>query len=55
MKRVRPVVVLLAASLPLASCRVGPQYVRPAAPMVPTFKEPLPTKASRQNKLTILF
>jgi len=27
----------------LAGCRVGPQYVRPAAPLAPEFKESLPT------------
>jgi NodT family efflux transporter outer membrane factor (OMF) lipoprotein len=26
----------------LAGCRVGPQYVRPTAPLAPEFKEPLP-------------
>jgi NodT family efflux transporter outer membrane factor (OMF) lipoprotein len=26
----------------LAGCRVGPQYVRPSAPLAPAFKEPLP-------------
>jgi NodT family efflux transporter outer membrane factor (OMF) lipoprotein len=26
----------------LAGCRVGPQYVRPTAPLAPAFKEPLP-------------
>jgi NodT family efflux transporter outer membrane factor (OMF) lipoprotein len=28
--------------LVLTGCRVGPQYVRPAAPLAPEFKEPLP-------------
>jgi NodT family efflux transporter outer membrane factor (OMF) lipoprotein len=28
--------------LALSGCRVGPQYVRPAAPMAPAFKEALP-------------
>jgi NodT family efflux transporter outer membrane factor (OMF) lipoprotein len=28
--------------LVLTGCRVGPQYVRPAAPLAPAFKEPLP-------------
>jgi NodT family efflux transporter outer membrane factor (OMF) lipoprotein len=28
--------------LALAGCRVGPQYVRPAAPLAPAFKEPPP-------------
>jgi NodT family efflux transporter outer membrane factor (OMF) lipoprotein len=31
-----------ALSLALAGCMVGPQYVRPAAPLAPAFKEPLP-------------
>jgi len=31
-----------AAYLGLAGCRVGPQYVRPAAPLAPEFKEALP-------------
>src|ERR1035438_8624366 len=26
----------------VAGCRIGPQYVRPAAPLAPAFKEPLP-------------
>jgi NodT family efflux transporter outer membrane factor (OMF) lipoprotein len=30
-------------TLLLAGCRVGPQYVRPAAPLAPEFKEALPT------------
>jgi NodT family efflux transporter outer membrane factor (OMF) lipoprotein len=30
------------AYLGLAGCRVGPQYVRPAAPLAPEFKEALP-------------
>jgi NodT family efflux transporter outer membrane factor (OMF) lipoprotein len=29
-------------SLALAGCMVGPQYARPAAPLAPAFKEPLP-------------
>jgi len=28
--------------LTLSGCRVGPQYVRPTAPIAPAFKEPLP-------------
>jgi len=32
----------LSLGLALAGCRVGPQYVRPAAPLAPAFKEPLP-------------
>ena len=40
----RPAIVLLVAGLGLAvsGCRVGPQYVRPATPTAPSFKEPLP-------------
>src|SRR5579863_9510206 len=49
MNRMRPLVILLAAGLPLASCRVGPQYVRPAAPMAPAFKEPLPTNFKAED------
>jgi NodT family efflux transporter outer membrane factor (OMF) lipoprotein len=30
------------AGLALAGCEVGPQYARPAAPLAPEFKEPLP-------------
>jgi len=30
-------------SLALAGCRVGPTYVRPAVPLAPAFKEPLPS------------
>ncbi|RZU43438.1 efflux transporter outer membrane subunit [Edaphobacter modestus] len=30
-------------SVTLAGCRVGPQYVRPAAPVAPEFKETLPS------------
>jgi hypothetical protein len=34
-------IALLAAGLGLAltGCRVGPEYVRPAAPLAPAFKE----------------
>jgi len=49
MNRMRPLVILLAAGLPLASCRVGPQYARPAAPMAPAFKEPLPTNFKAED------
>jgi len=37
-------IALLAAGLGLAltGCRVGPEYVRPAAPLAPAFKEALP-------------
>ena len=40
----RAAILLLGAVLGLAlsGCRVGPQYVRPAAPSAPEFKEPLP-------------
>jgi NodT family efflux transporter outer membrane factor (OMF) lipoprotein len=40
----RAAVLLLGAVLGLAisGCRIGPQYVRPAAPLAPEFKEPLP-------------
>jgi NodT family efflux transporter outer membrane factor (OMF) lipoprotein len=40
----RIVIPVLAAGLvfALSGCRVGPQYVRPAAPMAPSFKEALP-------------
>ena len=40
----RVVVLLLVAGLGLAlsGCRVGPEYVRPTAPLAPEFKEPLP-------------
>jgi NodT family efflux transporter outer membrane factor (OMF) lipoprotein len=31
-----------AASVLLASCTVGPNYVRPETPLTPTYKEPLP-------------
>jgi NodT family efflux transporter outer membrane factor (OMF) lipoprotein len=31
-----------AASVLLASCTVGPSYVRPETPLTPTYKEPLP-------------
>jgi len=45
MKRIRSTwmiaVSVLTASL--AGCRVGPDYVRPAAPLAPEFKEALPT------------
>jgi len=30
------------AGLALAGCQVGPQYARPAVPLAPAFKEPLP-------------
>jgi NodT family efflux transporter outer membrane factor (OMF) lipoprotein len=43
--RIRHAAILpLAAGLgfALSGCRVGPQYVRPAAPMAPAFKEALP-------------
>jgi len=40
----RPAILMLAAALGLAAdgCRTGPQYVRPAAPLAPEFKEALP-------------
>lgn len=40
----RAAVLLLAAGLDLmpTGCRVGPQYVRPAAPIAPAFREQLP-------------
>ena len=40
----RSATVWFAAGLGIAlsGCRVGPQYVRPAAPMAPEFKEALP-------------
>jgi hypothetical protein len=34
--------LLLGATLLLASCMVGPNYVRPAAPVTPAYKEPPP-------------
>jgi NodT family efflux transporter outer membrane factor (OMF) lipoprotein len=34
--------LLAAAPLLLASCTVGPNYVRPEAPLTPAYKEPLP-------------
>jgi NodT family efflux transporter outer membrane factor (OMF) lipoprotein len=44
--RRRPVpaaaLLLLAAALLLASCMVGPNYVRPGAPVTPAYKEPPP-------------
>lgn len=46
MKRTRQSAsIALAAlfALTLAGCRVGPQYVRPAAPLAPEFKEALPS------------
>ncbi|HTF72232.1 MAG TPA: efflux transporter outer membrane subunit [Edaphobacter sp.] len=46
MKRTRQSAsIALAAlfALALAGCRVGPQYVRPAAPLAPEFKEALPS------------
>lgn len=46
--RARPIVIL-AVSLPLAACRVGPQYARPAAPMAPAFKEPLATNFNAED------
>ena len=49
MKVMRPVVTMLLTSLPLAACRVGPQYVRPAAPTAPAFKEPLPTNFKAED------
>ena len=33
---------LAALGLALSGCRVGPDYSRPAAPLAPAFKEPLP-------------
>lgn len=35
----RLIVLLLATSAPLASCTVGPDYVRPTAPTPPSYKE----------------
>jgi NodT family efflux transporter outer membrane factor (OMF) lipoprotein len=32
----------LALALVVSGCRVGPDYVRPSAPLAPAFKEPLP-------------
>jgi NodT family efflux transporter outer membrane factor (OMF) lipoprotein len=40
--RCAAIVPLAAVSLALSGCMVGPQYVRPAAPLAPAFKEPLP-------------
>jgi len=34
--------LLAAAPLLLASCTVGPNYLRPEAPLTPAYKEPLP-------------
>ena len=34
--------LLLGAALLLASCMVGPNYVRPATPVTPAYKEPPP-------------
>ena len=36
------VILAAGAGLALSGCRVGPDYVRPAAPLAPSFKEPLP-------------
>ncbi|HEX7158470.1 MAG TPA: efflux transporter outer membrane subunit [Edaphobacter sp.] len=44
--RLRSLAVLAAGTVSVllaAGCRVGPQYVRPAAPLAPEFKESLPT------------
>lgn len=38
-----PMAVTAIISVTLAGCRVGPQYVRPAAPVAPEFKETLPS------------
>jgi outer membrane protein TolC len=34
--------LLAAAAVVLASCTVGPSYVRPEAPLTPAYKEPAP-------------
>ncbi len=45
----RAAVVLAAAAFAVTGCRVGPEYVRPAAPLAPAFKEPLPTNFNAQD------
>jgi NodT family efflux transporter outer membrane factor (OMF) lipoprotein len=42
-RRPRAVFCVLGLTVMLAGCRVGPQYVRPATPLAPEFKESLPT------------
>lgn len=52
MKRIfQSALVVLAASLTagIVGCRVGPQYVRPAAPLAPEFKEELPSNFKASN------
>ena len=47
----RAAIFLLGAvmGLVLTGCRVGPDYVRPAAPLAPAFKEPLPENFKSQD------
>jgi NodT family efflux transporter outer membrane factor (OMF) lipoprotein len=52
MKRIfQSALVVLAAGLTsgIVGCRVGPQYVRPAAPLAPEFKEELPSNFKASN------
>jgi NodT family efflux transporter outer membrane factor (OMF) lipoprotein len=50
----RAAVFLLGVALVLAiqGCRVGPDYVRPAAPTAPSFKEPLPQNFKSEDGWT---
>jgi NodT family efflux transporter outer membrane factor (OMF) lipoprotein len=41
-RRVAILLIVAGLGLALSGCRVGPDYVRPAAPLAPAFKEPLP-------------
>ena len=47
----RAAILSLAAifGLALSGCKVGPQYVRPAAPLAPSFKEALPTNFKSED------
>jgi len=47
--RLAAISLAAALALALSGCRVGPTYLRPAAPMAPAFKETLPTNFKSEN------
>ena len=44
-----PFALAAGVCLALAGCQVGPQYMRPTAPLAPEFKEPLPENFKSQD------